>query len=270
LTALTRSDPTNPQPYYFLGHLAFDQQKVSEAVDYFSKTILLSPEFEPAYYELANAQLADDKATDALATLDKARAKFQAGFAMEFFSGVAATRLKNFDRALRHFTAAEVIANTTDPNRLNHIFYFQLGVAHEQMKDSAQAARAFEKALQLSPEFTDAMNYLGYMWADLGTNLDKALPLLEKAVKAEPKNAAYLDSLGWVYYKLNRNTEALEYILKAVELSPEPDEVLLEHLGDVNAALGRKQEALQAWEKSLSIEAKEEVRKKLEELKARE
>jgi tetratricopeptide (TPR) repeat protein len=264
LKALLKSDPTNPQPYYFLGHLALDQQKTADAVDYFSKTIVLSPDFEQAYYEMANAQLVLDKPLDALNTLEKAREKFAAGFAMEFFSAIASTRLKDYDRALRHFTAAEVIANATDPKRLNHFFHFQLGIAYEQKKEHEQAAKAFEKSLELSPDFTDAMNYLGYMWADLGTNLDKAVLLLEKAVKAEPKNAAYLDSLGWACFKLNRLPEALEHVAKAVELSEEPDAVLFDHLGDILATMGRMEKAVEAWEKSLKVETKDEVKRKIE------
>jgi len=266
LQALIRADPTNPQPYYFLGHIALDQKKPAEAVECFSKTILLSPDFESAYYELANAQLMMDKPSDALATLEKAREKFAAGFTMEFFSAVASIQTRDFDRAIRHFTAAEVIANATDPKRLNHFFYFQLGVAYEQRKEHEQAAAAFEKSLELSPDFAEAMNYLGYMWADLGKNLDKAAALLEKAVKAEPKNAAFLDSLAWVYFKLNRHQEAFEYITRAVQLSGEPDPVLFDHLGDICHALGRKEEAREAWKKSFKLDPKDAIKSKMERL----
>jgi tetratricopeptide (TPR) repeat protein len=103
------------------------------------------------------------------------------------------------------------------------------------------------------------------MWAEHGMKLDQARELIEKALKAEPKNAAYLDSLGWVLFKLNRPKDALPYILQAVELSKKEDEdaTLYEHLGDVYAALNETAKAREAWNKSLSLEPNDEVRKKL-------
>ena len=102
------------------------------------------------------------------------------------------------------------------------------------------------------------------MWADRGEQLDRARELIEKALRIEPKNAAYLDSMGWVMFKLGQPKEALQYLLKAVELSEEPDAVIWDHLGDVYAALGETAQAREAWRKSLSLEASEKVRNKLE------
>src|SRR2546423_3850673 len=108
------------------------------------------------------------------------------------------------------------------------------------------------------------MNYLGYMWAEHGMKLEEANELIEKAVKAEPKNAAYLDSLGWVRFKLGRPKEALDPELKAVELSEQPDATVYDHLGDIYAALKQRDKAREAWKKSVSLEANEQVKKKLE------
>src|SRR5207302_9816408 len=99
--------------------------------------------------------------------------------------------------------------------------------------DYDQAEKYFEKCLQLSPDFAEALNYLGYMWAEHGLKLDRARELIEKAVKAEPKNAAYLDSLAWVHFKLNQLQEALPYVLKPVEFSETPDATVYDHLGDI-------------------------------------
>ena len=102
------------------------------------------------------------------------------------------------------------------------------------------------------------------MWAEHGIKLAKARELIEKAVKLEPKNAAYLDSLGWVLFKQGQPKQALDYILKAAELSKEPDATVYDHLGDIYAALNEADKARAAWGKSLSLEANDQVRKKLE------
>jgi len=264
LEALVRDDPTNPQAYYWLGYLAYNDKKPAESVEYLSKTILFKPDFEDAYYDLALAQISLDKPADALATLDKARKQFAKNFVMELYAGLAYSRQKAYREAIRAYTEAEVIAKATDPGRLTQEFYFQLGAAYERVADYPQSEQYFEKCLQIKPDFTEAQNYLGYMWAEHGMKLDKARELIEKAVKAEPKNAAYLDSMGWVLYKLKEPQEALTYVLKALELTEEPDATLYDHLGDIYAALHQTEKAREAWTKSLSVESNEEVRKKLE------
>lgn len=263
LKAIVHDDPTNPMAWYYLGYLAYEDKKPVDAADCFSKTVMFLPDFEDAYYELALAQISMEKTTDALATLSKARQKFKDKFALEFYTGLAYNRQKNYTDALRAFTAAEVIAKASDPKHLDQDLYFQLGACSERIGDYAQAENYFEKCLQAAPDFAEAQNYLGFMWADRGVKLDKAKALIEKAVKAEPNNPAYLDSLGWVLYKLKQPQAALEQVRKAVELSTEPDPTLYDHLGDIYAALQQQDKAREAWNKSLSLEPNEAISKKL-------
>ena len=46
----------------------WDEKKLPEAIEHFGKTILLNPDFEQAYYDLAVAQINLNKTSDALAT----------------------------------------------------------------------------------------------------------------------------------------------------------------------------------------------------------
>jgi tetratricopeptide (TPR) repeat protein len=263
LQAILRDDPVNPQAYYYLGRMALEDKKPAEAADYFSKALLLNPDFESGYCFLAMAQINLDRISDALTTLDKARQRFPQSFALEYYTALAFSRQKAYAEALRHFVNAEVIAKATDPKQLDEGFYFELGATCEREGDYTQAEQYFQKSLQLAPDFAEAMNYLGYMWAEHDLKLDQARELIEKAVKAEPKNAAYLDSLAWVLFKLKRPKEALPYALKAAELSEQPDATVYDHIGDIYAALKELEKAREAWRKSLSVEKSEDVSKKL-------
>jgi len=265
LEAIIREDPTNPQAYYFLGRFALEANKPAEAADDFSKMVLLSPEFEPAYYLLAMAQIDINKPDEAVATLEKARQKFQPSFALEFWTATALSRQKKYAEALKHYTAAEVMAKASkDTTQLDERFYFEVGATCERKGDYDEAEKYFDKCLTLAPDFAEAQNYLGYMWAEHGIKLDKAKDLIEKAVKAQPKNAAYLDSMAWVLFKMNQPKDALTYALKAVELCEPPDATLFDHVGDIYAALNQVDKAREAWRKSVELEANPEVRKKLE------
>ena len=145
-------------------------------------------------------------------------------------------------------------------------FYFQAGAAYERNKDFEQAARYFTKSLEIKPDFAEAMNYLGYMWAERGENLDKAKELIEKAVTAEPENAAFLDSMGWVLFQMGKAHESLPWLLKSIEntsVEKEDDPTLFEHLGDVYFKLDDLRNARVQYEKAVKIEAKPEIVKKL-------
>lgn len=266
LKAILESNPANVQAHYFLGNIAMEERRPVEAVDHLRRALVLKPDFEQAYYDLSNALIAADQPSDALATLDEVRKRFPQNFISEFLRAVAYTRQKAYDQAVKLFGAAEVLAQTSDSKRLNHFFYFQYGAAAERGGDFAIAEKHFRKALELNPDFHEAQNYLGYMWAERGTNLTEALDLLQKAIKAEPDNEAYLDSLGWVLFQLGKPAEAVTHIQRAIELSKEPDATLLDHLGDVHFALKSWDQAREAWERSLRIEQKAAVQEKLDKL----
>ena len=264
LEAIIRNTPTNPQAHYFLGGIEFEQKKWKEAAEHYQNAILVNASFEPAYYDLALSQIYLNKAQEALGTLEKAKKRFKESFTSEFFAAIAYGRMKDYSNAITRFTAAEVIGRATDTNRLTHTFYYHMGGAFERAQNYEEAERYLKKSLDLSPDHTEAMNYLGYMWAERGVKLDEARGLIEKAVKAEPKNAAYLDSLAWVLFKLDKPKEALTWMLKALEYSEEPDATLYDHLGDIYLALKEAGRARDAWKKSLEIEPKDEVKKKLQ------
>lgn len=263
IEAICRDQPTDPLPYFWLGTIALRDGKPVIAAEYFGKAILFSPDFEQAYYELARAQLAADLATAAIETLEKAKGRFGAKFVLEYLIGLAYSQQKDYTNAIQHFETAEQLAQTSRPHTTNALLYFQLGAAYERAGQIDRAATCFKKAIAAMPDFAEALNYLGYMWAERGLNLCEARALIERAVKLDPTNAAYLDSLGWVLFKQNRPRQALKYILRAAELSEKPDPTILDHLGDIYFKLGERQKALDAWRKSLAIEHNPDIEAKL-------
>ena len=267
LEAITRENPTNPQAYYYLGAIAYDEQRYADAVENYRKALLLKPDFEQVYYDIAAAKIAMNEARDALDYLRQARRQFKQTFTGEFFSAVSYVRLKEFTNAVAHFNTAEIVASGTDSNRLNHTFYFQFGSACERAGKIPEAEKYFEKSLQLSPDFAEALNYFGYMWAERGTNLDHARKMIERAVSLQPTNAAYLDSLGWVLFKQGNAREALPQIEKAIELNKEADATLFDHLGDIHAALNHHDKAREAWKKAIEIEPSPQIEDKLKSAK---
>lgn len=254
LRELSELDPMNVQVHFVLGNLALESGRAGEAVDAYRRALALDPKLEAAYYNLAQALLALRQPDQVLAAMETARETIGRTFLVEYLSGLACSQLQDFASARRHFSAAEVIASTTETNRLDAALYFQLGVTAERTGDIPAAVRAFEQCLKLDPRFHPAQNYLGYMWAERGENLDRARQLIEQAVQADPNNSAYLDSMAWVLFRLGQPDQALPWMEKALQTMEDPDPTLFDHYGDILAALGRMEEARRAWQRALELD----------------
>ncbi|HEU5069621.1 MAG TPA: tetratricopeptide repeat protein [Verrucomicrobiae bacterium] len=271
LRAMVASDPLNMQAHYYLALLYAEAGDSEHAEEMYRKTIVLNPKFEQAYYDLAASQLGSSETNAVFRTLEQAQKKFGENFVSEFLLGVANARIGKYAEAVKRYTSAEVMARATDPKRLTPLFYFQMGSALERKGDYSEAVKYLEKALALKPEFPEAANYLGFMWAERGENLERARALIDQAVKAEPDNSAYLDSLAWVLFKQGRAQEALPVMLHAIAQAQEDHEMdatLYDHLGDIYAAQGDATKARDAWTKALNLGPDDTIRKKLDALPA--
>jgi Tfp pilus assembly protein PilF len=122
-----------------------------------------------------------------------------------------------------------------------------------------------QKIIKIDPKDVSALNYLGYSYADLGTNLDEALALIKRALTIKPEDGYITDSLGWVYYKKGKYAKAVDYLEKAAELT-DFETIIADHLGDAYQKANQLDKALQTYKKAVA-NAKDTDRKKVEELK---
>ena len=147
---------------------------------------------------------------------------------------------------------SRAIALIGKPSKDNWTLFYARGVCNERLKDWPQAEADLKKALELSPDESPVLNYLGYTWVDQSQNLKTAMDYIRKAVKLKPDDGYYIDSLGWAYYRLGNIQSAVEHLERAVELKPD-DPVINDHLGDAYWRIGRKLEAKYQWQQSLTL-----------------
>ena len=109
--------------------------------------------------------------------------------------------------------------------------------------------RDLKAVLEDDPENPQALNALGYTWADHNLNLELALEYIERAHAQLPDDAAVTDSLGWVHYRLG-NLEKAELLLRrAFSLLPEGE--IVAHLVEVLWVLGRHEEAREIYREAI-------------------
>jgi tetratricopeptide (TPR) repeat protein len=128
---------------------------------------------------------------------------------------------------------------------------YRLGGAYEENKQYDQAEAVFRKLIAAEPNFSGALNYLGYMLADRGKKLPEAVEFINRALAIEKDNPAYLDSLGWAYYRMGEFDKAKDPLEKAAAALPKAS-VIQEHLGDVYVSLKRYGDAAAAFDRALS------------------
>ncbi len=173
--------------------------------------------------------------------------------------------LERWEKAVKSFERAAAMAETGQAELVNHRFFFQFGITLERSGRHDDAAKMFEKAITLTPkdEIEDAantMNYLGYMWLELGRHLDKAGELIRKANELQPDNAAYVDSLGWWHFKKGDYAHAIVELQRALTLltNPEPDDAeIIEHIAQTYLKLGEAQKAREWFQKAREMKPTE-------------
>jgi len=106
--------------------------------------------------------------------------------------------------------------------------------------------------LEREPDHAAAMNFIGYLLAERGKDLDEAERLVRRALELRPDTGSFLDSLGWILFQRGDYPRAVEVLEKAVAFEPE-EPVILEHLGDAYHRLSRPQEAARAWRGALEV-----------------
>lgn len=139
-----------------------------------------------------------------------------------------------------------------EPTERQWFVFFARGIAHERQDQWPEAEADFRKALELSPDQPNVLNYLGYSLVEKQSKLDEALAMIQRAVDARPNSGYIVDSLGWVLYRLGRYEEAVPHMERAAALMP-VDPVVNDHLGDVYWAVGRELEARFQWHRALSF-----------------
>ena len=171
---------------------------------------------------------------------------------------------RKFDKALEQF---KLILEKDSKYKMAKLF---IGLVYDEQGLRPQAIKVFKEILAVQPDDADALNALGYIYAESGENLDEAQSLILKALKIDAKNGAYVDSLGWVYFKKGDFKKAREKLEEAIFLTQDP--IIFDHLGDTYLKLGDKSKAKEAWQKALKIKSNdektvEEIQGKIDKLK---
>ena len=199
----------------------------------------------------------------ALAELQAVQAKSGSDPELDYYTGLALTQMGRYDEALvalekvvaSHFSFLHImqarmvlgyIYAVTGRHRLAEFEFTKvcdLGLQSSQalaalgyvlyaQRKVPESVEALKKALEIDPKNANALNSLGFIYAEERVDTPQAIALCRQAVDLAPRNAAYLDSLGWALFRQGNLIDARANFRKALDLAPGNKEIVA-HLRQV-------------------------------------
>ena len=142
-----------------------------------------------------------------------------------------------------------------------------LGLAYQQMGRLPEAAREFQRAIELNPKLVNAHFSLGNMYEQAGRT-EEAIAAYEQAAALDPDFLNVQFNLAGLYVKRGRLEDALNAYTRHLRSSPKDIEAR-NNLGVVYAMLGRLADAEDQWRKVLvTAPDNQNARANLKKLKA--
>jgi tetratricopeptide (TPR) repeat protein len=255
LQAARALDPKSADTLILLGGIAEDQKKTEKAIAYYKDVPEGSPMRRLSELQLALTLSSTGEVDQAKQHMDKLIAADPTDIRSYLTYGAILSDAKDYKAmAANYDKAVEVIGPV--PRQNDWQVFFQRGIAYERLKEWPKAEPNFLKALELSPDQPQVLNYLGYSWVDMNMNLDKGLEMIQKAVDLRPDDGYIVDSLGWAYYRMGRYDDAVNELERAIQLNAS-DPTINDHLGDAYWRVGRKLEAIYQWNQTLAFKPEE-------------
>jgi Flp pilus assembly protein TadD len=186
----------------------------AQAIDPFLRALRIGPEFAEVYQRLATVY-------SELEQHDNAASAFQNAVRLE--PDNADNHCSLATSYLKLNKPAEAMHSAKEALRLNPESaeaYLCLGCAlHYDSETFAEAAAAYQKALQLQPDQFIALGNLGDVNLQLG-RLEEAQDALIRAGNINPNDSKLHALLGLVYLRLNRRDDALSELEILKRLDP--------------------------------------------------
>ncbi|MFD8369552.1 tetratricopeptide repeat protein [Streptomyces sp. NPDC059688] len=123
------------------------------------------------------------------------------------------------DRNHDHAGAAHSYARVLELQPQNKYAWYDLGYAAEEVGNTDDARRAYERALTIDPAFSPALYNEALLLKK--SKPDQAMALLERAMTADPKSAATAHyHIGLIWSRKGRDRQAVTEFRQAVAINP--------------------------------------------------
>ncbi|MDY6954557.1 MAG: tetratricopeptide repeat protein, partial [Thermodesulfobacteriota bacterium] len=251
LQTLLEETPEDLELHYFLGMAFEGLDQSEEAIGAYEKVPEGSTFRQSTVIHLSFLYQKTGKEQKAVQLMEDAIDEEPNQPELYLFLGAIYEDMEAYDKAID--TLKQGLDLQPDDPRL----HFGLGVVYDKAGEKEKCIEEMYAVIEADPGHAEALNYLGYTYAELGTHLDEAEELIKRAMEHKADDGYITDSLGWVYYKKGRYKEAIQFLEEAAKLVPD-DPAILEHLGDAYIKIQDPGKGLIFYRKALEAKEKEE------------
>lgn len=258
---VSKIDPHDTYSMFYIGRIYLEQGDYEAAINEIEQAIRIDPYFVELWVYLGF--IAIEKRDFSTAEYAFTEAAYHGADMVQIYYllGVVAEMEAQFARAYFYYR------KSLNEDRKNLATLEALAHLCDRIERKNEAFMVFQKIIALDTTNAEALNYVGYTYAERNDSLEYALALINKALSLEENNGYYLDSRGWVLYRMKKYAEALADLKRASEIVE--DAVILEHLGDVYIKLSDVDHARDAYQRALEYNTgnkalKDKLRKVLE------
>ncbi|MFK7825689.1 MAG: tetratricopeptide repeat protein [Oligoflexales bacterium] len=244
LKELVNRNPHSAQLVFFSGMSYERLGNKNQAIEQYKIVPEESDYYIPAQYKICQILREQKQYKKAIEVINEILDHKYASWELYILAANIFGDLDEFEQAI------QVLQKGYKRYQLKTRLLFMRGVYEEKSKDYEACIETMKEVIAKDPQFSSAYNYLGYLYAERGENLEEAEKLILQALILKPNDGYYFDSLGWVYYMQGKYKQAIKYLQKSVSLLPN-EGVILEHLADAYLAIEQKDKALELYQKAL-------------------
>ena len=254
---LVKNHQDDPKAHALRGDVLFQLRDYSSAKAAYQAALKLNDQVYLIWEQLIRIEVGDADFKQVVQDGETALALFPNQAPLYLYTGIAYAQLKRHEKAISYLKNAASL-ELDNKNILTQI-YAALGDAYNATKQYKESGEAYDKALQLLPDNTYALNNYAYYLSLRGENLTKAEEMSRRSNELEPGNSSFEDTLAWILFKNKNYSEARIWIEKSIKNDKRKSSTLLDHYGDILFHLGDKEAAIDAWKKAKAAGSESQI-----------
>jgi Flp pilus assembly protein TadD len=163
LSDLVGQSPSSPEAWYYLGSVLAQKARYREAAAAIDKALTLGGDFFEGLHDLGVLATRLGRPSDAIALFEKAQALRPRSWQVFNNKGIAFNACGKLDDAVKAYDEALRASDYRDP-----FPWMNKGVALHDLGRFGEAIEAYRKAIELKPDYGEALCNLGYVLLTLG------------------------------------------------------------------------------------------------------
>lgn len=255
-TVLIEQHPHEAKIHQLYSEYLYAKKDLKGAIEQLGYCLDVNPTDADSWRNMVIINIMDDNYADAIKASEKALEYNPDNLDLYRYVAGCYHQMKSYSKAIDTYMKVLELADSTDLTLRSEVIT-GMGDTYSELGDTAKTVECYERALEIDPVNSSALNNYAYYLAQRSQDLDRAERMAALAVKYEPDNANFIDTYAWVYFAMKDYSKALLYIKDAVEKGE--DEHFYEHYGDILWFNDEPEAAVEKWSKALEMDSDNEL-----------